>query len=229
PEALNHSLGYGTADVDDYNANDSFYDAFVATYDISVAKSAGNGGWGSTSPTITHPATAYNLLAVANMNDRGTTDRTDDVRSSSSSVGPTVNNRRKPDISAPGTNIMSTNNSWSGAASGNSDPNCWNAAARVGDNFQRCSGTSMAAPHVAAAGVLLNDGGVYDPMIQKAVLINTADAWTSNDTSTTADDGPVDGSFWDMSYGWGYLDMSEAHFNRSDYFTGSVIARNDNS
>ena len=228
-EALNHSLGYGTANASDYNANDSFYDAYIETYDVSVAKSAGNNGWSSTAPTITHPAPAYNLLAVANMNDRGTATRSDDVRSSSSSVGPTLNGRRKPDISAPGTNIMSTNHSWAGAASGNSDPNCWSASSRDGDNFMRCSGTSMAAPHVAAASVLLNDAGIFDPMVQKAILINTADAWTSNNTSGTSDDGPVNGSFWDKSYGWGYLDMSEAHFNRTDYFVDSVTPRNDNS
>ncbi|MEM6639455.1 MAG: S8 family serine peptidase [Pseudomonadota bacterium] len=228
-EALNHSLGYGEASTSDYTANDSFYDAFIQTYDVSVAKSAGNRSWSDTGPTITHPATAYNLLAVANMNDRGTTNRADDVRSSSSSVGPTVSNRRKPDISAPGTNIMSTNNTWAGAASGNTDPNCWSDTSRDGDNFQRCSGTSMAAPHVTAAGVLLNEAGVYDPMIQKAILINTADAWDSNDTSTTSDDGPVAGSLWDKSYGWGYLDMAESHFNRTDYFTGSVVPRNDTS
>ncbi|MFK7887815.1 MAG: S8 family serine peptidase [Gammaproteobacteria bacterium] len=227
PEAVNHSLGYGVANVDDYNANDSFYDAYIQTYDISVAKSAGNSGWSNTAPTITHPAPAYNLLAVANMDDRDTMSRADDVRSSSSSVGPTVSGRRKPDISAPGTDIISTNNSWAGGASGNSDPNCWNDAARNGDNFMRCSGTSMAAPHVAAAGVLLNDGGVFDPMAQKAVLINTADAWTSNNTSTTSDDGPVTGSLWDKSYGWGYLDMSESHFNRGDYFLDTVTPRND--
>ncbi len=228
-EAVNHSLGYGTANVSDYTANDSFYDAYIETYDISVAKSAGNNGWSDSSPTITHPATAYNLLTVANMNDRNTASRADDVRSGGSSVGPTVNGRRKPDIAAPGTNILSTNNSWAGGASGNSDPNCWDDAGREGDNFMRCSGTSMAAPHVAAAGVLLNDGGVFDPMVQKAILINTADAWTSNNTSTTTDDGPVTGSRWDKSYGWGYLDMAESHFNRLDFFVDTIVPRNDNS
>jgi hypothetical protein len=64
-------------------------------------------------------------------------------------------------------------------------------------------------------------------MAQKAVLINTADAWDSNDTSSTTDDGPVMGSHWDKSYGWGYLDMWEAHFNRSDYVVDSLVPRND--
>jgi len=132
PEVINHSLGYGTASSSDYNTNDTFYDAFIQNYDIMVTKSAGNGGWGScnggsraglwcsfnsecpsstcntsAAQTITHPAPAFNLMAVANMNDGGTTSRANDVRSSSSSKGPTVNSRRKPDIAAPGSSILS--------------------------------------------------------------------------------------------------------------------------
>ena len=238
PEVINHSLGYGTANVSDYNDNDSFYDALIDTYDAMVTKSAGNGGWGDSSsdcsntdpvesfPCITHPAPAFNLMAVANINDQGTTSRTGDVRSSTSSTGPTVNGRKKPDITAPGTTIMSTFSEWDGATG--AFVNC--GAGVIGNpDFVNCSGTSMAAPHVAAAIVLMEDGGNHIPMAQKAVLINTADAWDSNDTLTTTDDGSVLGSHWDISYGWGYMDMWEAHFNKDDYFTGSVTGRNDNN
>lgn len=213
PEVVNHSLGYGTADDTDYSDNDSFYDAYVSYYDIMVTKSCGNGYWDDTDPTITHPAPSYNLLAVANMDDKNTLTRIDDVRRSSSSVGPTLNGRKKPDITAPGTNIMSTHAYWSG----------------TNPDFISKSGTSMSAPHVAAAIILMEDAGNHTPMAQKAVLINTADAWTSNDTSTTTDDGSVDGSYWDKSYGWGYIDMWESHYNRTDYFVNSVIPRNDNA
>ena len=212
PEVVNHSLGYGTADDTDYSNNDSFYDAYVSYYDIMVTKSCGNGYWDDTDPTITHPAPAFNLLAVANMNDQDTTSRSDDVRRTDSSVGPTLNGRKKPDITAPGTNIMSTYSGWASSS-----------------DFISKSGTSMSAPHVAAAIILMEDAGNHTPMAQKAVLINTADAWTSNNTSTTADDGSVTGSHWDKSYGWGYIDMWEAHYNRTDYFVDSVVANNGNS
>lgn len=226
PEVINHSLGYGIANSSDYNANDTFYDAFIENYDILVTKSAGNENWSSTAQTITHPAPAYNLLAVANMNDRGTLDRSDDVRRTSSSIGPTVNGRLKPDITAPGTAIRSTNAFWEGAGSG-ADRSCRDSM--VNWDYVDCSGTSMAAPHVAAAIVLMEDGGNNNPISQKAVLLNTADAWTSNDTSGTGDDGPVTGSRWDISYGWGYLDGWESQFNRTDYFVSSVVPRNDNA
>jgi len=210
PEVVNHSLGYGTASDTDYSNSDAFYDSYVSQFNIMVTKSAGNSGWNDTTPTITHPAPAYNIMAVANMNDLNTLSRTSDVRSSTSSVGPTLSSRKKPDICAPGTSILSTN-------SDHADE----------DDFISKSGTSMAAPHVAAAVILLEEAGNHTPMAQKAVLINTADAWDSNNTSTTTDDGSVVGSHWDKSYGWGYLDMDEAEFNRADYFTGSVTARND--
>lgn len=212
PEVVNHSLGYGIADDTDYSASDAFYDAFVQNYNVMVTKSTGNSGWSDTTPRITHPAPAYNLMAVANMDDRNTATRSDDVRRSSSSVGPTLNNRKKPDIAAPGTSIMSTNSDWATEA-----------------DFIAKTGTSMAAPHVAGAIILMEDGGNHTPMAQKAVLINTADAWDSNNTSTTSDDGFVAGSHWDKSYGWGYIDMWESHFNRGDYFVSSVIPRNNNN
>ena len=216
PEVVNHSLGYEIV-TSDYNANDAFYDAFVTNYDVLVTKSSGNSNWDDVDPTITNPASAYNIIVVANMDDQNTDDRNDDVRRLSSSVGPTIGGRKKPDITAPGTNIISTNANWDADAGGGATKS----------DYVSMSGTSMAAPHVAAAVLLLEQAGVHDPMAQKAVLINTADAWDSNETSATDDDGPVSGSHWDKSYGWGYLDMDEAYFNRGDYFIDSVVPRND--
>tara|TARA_R110002049_G_scaffold286401_1_gene468175 strand:- start:1826 stop:5113 length:3288 start_codon:yes stop_codon:yes gene_type:complete len=212
PEVLNHSLGYGATQGTTYSPNDSFYDAFVENYDVLVTKSAGNSGWHDSQTTITFPGTAYNIIAVANMDDQNTSDRSDDVRRYDSSVGPVTDGRRKPDITAPGTYILSTNSGW-----------------EDGSDFVSKSGTSMAAPHVAAAVILLEQAGNYIPMAQKAVMINAADAWNSNNTSTTSDDGPVPGSHWDKSYGWGYLDMNETFIHRHDYFIGSVTGRNETS
>jgi serine protease AprX len=226
PETINQSAGYGTATTDDYRPNDTFYDKFVDYFDVMIVNSAGNNGWDDVDPTVSFPANAYNLMSVANMNDMNTVLRTGDVRSATSSVGPTADSRWKPDIAAPGSAILSTSSEWNGATGA---VLLCNSAATVGNDFVSCGGTSMAAPHVAAAIVLMEDGGNHVPLAQKAVLINTADAWTSNNTEGTGDDGPVTGSQWDKSYGWGYLDMWEAHFNRDDYFVDSLVPRNDSA
>jgi serine protease AprX len=209
PEAINLSFGFGRANDVDYSSFDQFWDGLIDDNWVMVGKSAGNGGDGTT--TITHPASAFNLLAVANMNDMNTTTRTDDVITSSSSRGPTLSGRKKPDIAAPGHNTMTTNNDWDGFFGLNPD-------------FIDFTGTSAAAPHVTGAVVLLTDLRSSDnPAASKAVLLNTADAWSDNGTSgNTADDGQVTGSLWNKTYGWGYLDLWEAWFNGLDVFTDTV-------
>ncbi len=199
PEVINYSWGNGAATGSDWHAFSRFVDAIVYDYSTSWAKSAGNNGFGTN--TMTVPANNYNGLTVANMNDFNTVTRTDDVITSSSSRGPTVLNRKKPDLAAPGNNTMTCNNA---------------------GGYSNLGGTSSAAPKVGAGTLLLTDGGNWDPKAIKAVLINTADSWEDNNTQTTADDGAKIGREWNKTYGWGYLDLWHAHFHRTDYFLGSV-------
>jgi serine protease AprX len=212
PEVVNASFGDTEITDTDYDDYAAFFDAYVTHYDTMVTVAAGNFGWNDDSTSLGHPGLSYNILSVVNMDDKNTLARSDDVRDTSSSVGPTPSNRKKPDIVAPGANIMSTNAFWGS-----------------GDDHISMSGTSMAAPHVAAAVLLMEDGGNNDPMSQMAVLINTADAWTSNNTETVTDDEEVVGSHWDKSYGWGYLNMEHAYIHRDDYFTDSVVPNTDDS
>ena len=205
PEAMNLSWNQGLATDGDYTAIDQFWDGLVDDHSVLLCKSTGNQGDGTT--TITHPAPAYNVIAVANMNDQNTITRTDDVITSSSSRGPTLGGRKKPDISAPGNQTMSTSNGW-----------------ETGDDFGNIGGTSAAAPHVTGATVLLTHlRGNDNPAANKAVLINTADSWSDNGTSgDTSDDGLATGSLWNKTYGWGYLDLWEAWYNGTDVFTSTV-------
>jgi len=88
--------------------------------------------------TLGTPATSRRAISVANYNHR-----THGV-SASSSRGPTRDNRNKPEIAAPGTNILSSNSLGGRQRNGATVP--------VRTDM---SGTSMAAPHVAGIVALL--------------------------------------------------------------------------
>lgn len=203
PEAINYSFGNGTANVNDYANIDRFFDGVIDTFGPMVAKSTGNGGFGSGTPTITHPAPAYNLMASANMNDNNTTNRTDDRINSSSSRGPTVSGRKKPDITAPGTSIVSAN---------------------PAGTFVGVTGTSPASPHTGGSIILLKHAGVNDVRAAKAILLNNTDAINDNGTSATTDDVWVNGSLWNRRYGWGYLNLTRAFAHTSDFFLRDFAA-----
>lgn len=196
-EAINYSFGNGTANVNDYAPIDQFFDGVISTFGIMVSKSTGNGGFGTGTPTITHPAPAFNLLASANIDDFNTTSRLNDRISSSSSRGPTVSGRKKPDITSPGTNINSPN--------------------RTG-TYTAVTGTSPASPHTGASVVLLMSRGVVNQLAAKAILLNNTDAMNDNDTAGTADDTFVNGSFWNRRYGWGYINLQKSLLHAPDYF-----------
>jgi serine protease AprX len=202
-ENVNYSFGNGTANSQDYASIDRFFDGVCDTFQVMVSKSTGNGGFSSGAPTITHPAPAYNLLACASIFDQGNTNRADDRISSYSSTGPTVGGRKKPDIASPGESITTTNNT---------------------GGFSSNSGTSFAAPHIGGSVVLLNNVGAPGALAAKAVLINTADAIDSRGTSSTADDLPVAGSFWDRRYGWGYANLNRAFVHAPDVFLADLQA-----
>ncbi|MCL5105068.1 MAG: S8 family serine peptidase [Armatimonadetes bacterium] len=182
PEAVNYSFGGDAATDDDTNAQ--YFDSFVEYEVASAMIAAGNSGPGAN--TVETPGIAYNVITVANMSDGGTTDRTGDTISGSSSHGPTQGGRRKPDISAPGSSIMSANFNWEGA----------------GADYVNKSGTSMATPHITGAALLLCDVGVTDPREIKGLLVNTADDWGA--------------AGWDATYGWGYVNLAQAYLHRGD-------------
>jgi serine protease AprX len=184
------NLSYGGSTSSDDTSFARFWDAVVDDLGVPSTISAGNDGPGAY--TLGSPSIAYNVLCVANMDDQNTTSRSDDTIRNNSSRGPTANGRKKPDITAPGTNILSCDNSWETTL-----------------DFVSYSGTSMAAPHVAGANLLMVDYyGLERPMVQKAVLINTADDWGTTD--------------WDSTYGWGYMDLDHAYFHGDDWFRTSI-------
>lgn len=131
-----------------------------------------SGGWA----TITGGFKAgKNVLAVANLGKS-------DIISSSSSKGPLPDGRLKPDISAVGSFVNST---------------------QPGNTFASFSGTSMASPAVAGSLAVLyqaykqlNGGTDPNSGLIKAIMMNTAD--------DLGQPGP------DFTYGWGRVNARRA-------------------
>jgi subtilisin family serine protease len=107
--------------------------------------------------TVSTPGAAEKVITV------GASDKEDDL-AYFSSKGPTLDLRVKPDIVAPGVDIIAPR------ASGTSMGYPYN------DYYTEASGTSMATPHVAgAAALILQVHPDWTPEEVKNVLISTAD------------------------------------------------------
>jgi hypothetical protein len=161
--AINLSLGANTSGF--LTSFDRFYDNLVINQFRVVVVAAGNYG-ASGCPQgsdgfVGSPANAYNVIAVGNYNDFNTVTPAGDAMNPCSSwrnPASTNNDREKPEVSAPGTNINSTINV---------EP--W-----IGDTG---SGTSYSAPMVTGGVALLyqrNADLIPWPEAIKAILMATA-------------------------------------------------------
>ncbi|MGB0882313.1 MAG: S8 family serine peptidase [Vicingaceae bacterium] len=150
--------------------------------------SAGNSGSGWSTITGGHKQ-GKNVLAVGNVTYA-------DVIASSSSRGPALDGRIKPDICGVGTSVYSTN-----------DPN----------NYVNKTGTSMACPGVAGVLAQLyhaykteNSGVNPDAALIKAAVLNTGE--------DLGNVGP------DFTFGWGRINARRAYqlINNNNYFNASI-------
>ncbi len=138
---------------------DRFYDSMIRTRRATVVAAAGNSGMEN--GNVGSPGLGYNVLTVGAFNDRNTVTTGDDVMAPYSSFRnpiSTSNDRIKPEVVAPGTNIISTRNAspWTG---------------NIG------SGTSYAAPMVTGiAALLMQRNATFRswPEATKAVIMATA-------------------------------------------------------
>jgi serine protease AprX len=150
---------------------------------IVVIASAGNNG----AATLYPPANDPFVITVGAVDDKGTTSLSDDVIASFSAYGTTSDGVQKPDLVAPGKNIVSLMGNTNGVIPTGHPGN------KVGTMYFRMSGTSVAAPMVAgAAALLLQDEPNLTPDQVKYRLKATANkSWTGY-TATKAGAGYLD-------------------------------------
>ncbi|MGJ9457658.1 S8 family serine peptidase [Oceanobacillus sp. CF4.6] len=110
---------------------------------IVVCAAAGNSG--PAAATISTPAIDPFIITVGSTDDQNTLERTDDHIADYSSRGPTIDSLIKPDIYAPGTNIISL--LAPGSAIESQIPELI-----IDENYIQLSGTSMATP--ICAGII---------------------------------------------------------------------------
>ncbi|GAA3777753.1 S8 family serine peptidase [Plantactinospora mayteni] len=132
-KVVNLSLGGG--DTPEVDPVEEAVNNLTAQHGTLFVIAAGNEGPGS--GTVSSPASADAALAV------GAVDANDDLAWFSSRGPRTGGGAIKPEITAPGVDIVAAR----AAGSEPDDP--------VGASYARMSGTSMATPHVAGAAVLL--------------------------------------------------------------------------
>ncbi|MBV9770509.1 MAG: S8 family peptidase, partial [Bryobacterales bacterium] len=142
--------------------------------------SQGTSGYG----TITAPGNSPYVITVGAMNTMGTLTETDDQITSYSSKGPTaIDQIVKPDLVAPGNQILSVNQpgSWlaqiypANQVAKEVYTSITGPAGLTGNNYFVLSGTSMAAPMVSgAAALMIQQNPSLTPDQIKARLMKTA-------------------------------------------------------
>lgn len=154
---------------------------------VVVVAAAGNTGYGTVAPSASGPNMAGLSLTI---NDPGNAERAITVGSTHrympqqygvsyfSSKGPTGDGRQKPDLVAPGENVLSCA---AGAKRRNIESslaqNAGAAPAAGGCDYLEESGTSMAAPHVSgaiAAFLSIRPGYIGSPDDVKKIFLSTA-------------------------------------------------------
>jgi hypothetical protein len=176
-DVVNYS--YGSEDEVGLGATDIAFSNAVKNKNVVCVTSAGNEGHAGFY-TIGHPS-SDDIISVGNLD---TTVEPFQI-AQTSSKGPTVEGHMKPDILAPGTDIMSLLGG--------------------GQGYESRGGTSMASPHVVGGIALLidacNDNGIsWNPGLLKAAIMNTATKLpTDNILAETL-------GYIDVGQAWHYMD-----------------------
>ncbi|AYA74711.1 serine protease [Bacillus sp. Y1] len=154
---------------------------------IVVCVAAGNEG--PEKSTIASPGLSDKVITVGALDDRNTVERSDDDVASFSSRGPTIYGGVKPDILAPGVNIVSLR-------SPNSYLDKLQKSSRVENDYFTLSGTSMATPICAGVVALMKEANPrLTPDEVKKLLMTNTDVWRDREKNI---------------YGSGYINAEES-------------------
>ena len=148
---MNLSLG-GTGSSD---GTDPVSEACNNAVEAGIVVVAAAGNSGPARYTISTPAAAADAITVGAMADVG---EGGFFQAYFSSRGPTADERIKPDVSAPGYNIIAA---WAGS----------------GSDYTGKSGTSMAAPFVAGVAALILEKSNLSPSQVKSQIMDAAQDW----------------------------------------------------
>lgn len=144
-KVISLSLGAGSnlKEKDDIVAQ-----AVQAALDANIVPVVAAGNSGPFKATIGTPAISLDALTVGAYDDKNTADHGDDTMAFFSSRGPTTRDRHvKPDIAAPGVNMVSFRSPGSSIDRAN--------VSKLGDYYVLLSGTSMATPVTAGCAALV--------------------------------------------------------------------------
>ena len=184
-----HSDSWGGDTQGAYNDSCAGLDDVQWYYpELLVVAASGNAGSGR--QTVGSPAAAKNALTVGNVYSSRSTANTGKIYSSSSR-GPCADGRIKPDLVAPGVNIVSTKSSL-----------CSRTA--VDTYYTKMSGTSMSAPHAAGCAALVRQWLIerrgFRDRLPTAALVKAVLT------------GGAKGTVPDNNIGWGRLALDETLF-----------------
>jgi len=146
---------------------------------VVVVVSAGNNGQGSGPVTLYPPANDPFAITVGATEDRGTADLFDDRMASFSAYGVTEDGFAKPDLVAPGRNIVSL------LAGADATVYAAHPAHRVNAAHFRMSGTSMSAPMVTGIVALLlqSEPGLTPDQVKYRLLATANAGWPGYETA----------------------------------------------
>ena len=164
------NISFNTTIPESYHTNPISAAAEILWFNgVVVVVSAGNEGKNGLYPPANDPF----VITVGAANDQGTGDPADDSLATFSAYGTTADGIQKPDLVAPGVNIVSLlTNPFSRLASDHPDNVVKSNNAPV---YFRMSGTSMSAPVVSgAAALLMQDEPGLTPDQVKYRLMATA-------------------------------------------------------